>query len=71
MTISTKITEENKRQYRGFNLKRTDPYGFWFIEGSDGKLVSSEAYTNIESIKNAIDTLIFVQEQKQVSSKRK
>jgi len=49
--------EENHRVYKGFNLFRTDPYGFWEIKTFDNKSISglNQKYTNLRDAVNYIE----------------
>ena len=56
--ILYKETQENVREYKGYNLRREDPYGFWSIYGPDDKLLVEESFTSPDLARNRIDELL-------------
>jgi hypothetical protein len=53
-------SEENVRRLGEFDLRRTDPFGFWIIEKKGKPAVEflDKSFTSIQFAKNAINTLV-------------
>ena len=67
--ILYKETQENVREYKGYNLRREDPYGFWSIYGADDKLLIEENFTSPDLAKNRIDEIIKIVEGRKKKGK--
>lgn len=47
----------NFRSYKGYNIVRQDPFGFWVIKDGSGRKVTPESYTMVKMARLAIDML--------------
>jgi hypothetical protein len=56
------FTNDRRREYRGYNLVQTDPFGFWHIEHTDGnktpKELKESEYTDYPLAHKAIDAYL-------------
>lgn len=60
---------ENFRSYKGFNIHRTNPYGFWIVTGPDNKYLDAfqDSYTMLTLATQAVD--LYLEYQAKITDK--
>lgn len=59
------IEKDNYRSYKGFNLTREDPFGFWTVRSFDNKdILGLGTFTSTRDAVNAIDGYLVGLEKK-------
>jgi hypothetical protein len=60
------FTNDRVREYRGYKIKATDPYGFWSIHATKGAIpaILEGSFTGLREAKQKIDIYLDSKEQK-------